>query len=130
MSKDKSTKNESENVDVQTPKEAGEKASEQVKKTNQSVESAAAEAAKRLEARVSDDPEAPAPKERFNITDIVLGETDHGKKVKEAQKATIESFDGSVVVPAHSQNVNNQKHPETVEANDPHLARNYLGQPI
>jgi hypothetical protein len=123
--------------DKKNVKSAGEASSEnqeQVEQTNQDVEQASKEAAKRLEGKT---------REGFNTTDAVLGaDEDHYKNVREAQAASFgEEYDEKndpelhpeinyldVATPSQSQN--NLKHPAIAEYTDPHMSKNYLGQPI
>lgn len=116
---------------VVAPSEAAKDSSSNVKATNQSVEKAGNEAAKRVEG---------SRREAANTVDAVLGEDErHGINVKKAQAASFgEEYDPkndpelnpAEITPAPSQNQNNLKHPDSVEDNDPHAARNYLGQRI
>lgn len=119
---------------VVAPKEVTEDATKEVKQSNQEVEKAGAEAAKRLDKSDNRNGQG-AVKERFNVTDAVLGEDEqHGETVKEAQARTngteYKKEEPVEVTPAPSQNQNNLKHPEDKVANDPHASRNYLGQLI
>lgn len=115
--------------EVVAPSEVAAEAVSNVKATNSGVEKAGEEAATRLEGQ---------RKERFNVTDAVLGQDEeHGKNVKKAQAASFgEDYDPDTdpevtppkISPAPSQNQNNLKHPDDETSNDPHAARNYLGQ--
>jgi hypothetical protein len=115
--------------EVVAPGKAGDDAVARVKATNQTIEKAGAEAANRLKGQ---------RRERFNITDAVLGaDEQHSVNVKKAQAATFgEDYDPKTdpevnpgtITPAPSQNQNNLKHPDDQVSNDPHAARNYLGQ--
>lgn len=119
-------------VDVQSPDDAQKASTEVTSQINDSVEKAAAEVAKDRNAELKDLPEDAGPKakkESFNRTDALLGaDEDHAKLVKEAQSQSV--GDNPVVVVAPSQNQNNRKHPVADEYSDPHMAKNYLGQPL
>lgn len=116
---------------VQSPKEVAQEGSANVKATNQGVDKAGEEAAKRVEGQGS---------EAANTIDSILGADEkHGENVKKAQAATngVEydpdtdpELNPPAVTPAPSQNQNNLKHDDSVEANDPNASRNYLGQRI
>lgn len=120
-----------DNPKVASPKEVAQESSAAVKATNAGVEKAGQEAASRMKGQT---------KEAANTTDAILGEDDkHGINVKKAQAASFgEDYDPKSdpeetppeVTPAPSQNQNNLKHPDSVEDNDPHMSRNYLGQKI
>jgi hypothetical protein len=116
---------------VVSPEQQAKENAALVEATNSTVEKAGAEAASRLEGQ---------SKERFNVTDAILGaDDDHSVNVKRAQAATFgEEYDPKTdpelnpapLVPNASQNQNNAKHPADAIANDPLSARNYLGQLI
>lgn len=118
--------------EVKSPDAAQKEATDVTKKLNDSVESAASDVAKDRNAELSALPEDAGPKakkESFNRTDALLGaDEQHAKLVKEAQSQS--TGDNPVVVVAPSQNQNNRKHPVADEYSDPHMAKNYLGQPL
>lgn len=117
--------------EVIAPSEQANEAKAVVKATNDGVDAAGAEAAKRLEGQQA---------ESVNITDSVLGEDEkHGINVKTAQAASFgEEYDPKTdpevnpapITPVQSQNQNNLKHPEGDDFTHPHASRNYLGQLI
>ena len=126
MSNDKDTK-------VQSAAEYGKESAKDVKKINDDVEEASKIAAKNLEGKT---------KEPFNLTDSALDQTDHYKDLREVQARSLgfeydEKNDpelhpevNTLEVPTPSSSQNNLKHPDTPEYTDPHMSKNYLGQPI
>jgi hypothetical protein len=119
--------------DVKSAGEASSENQEQVEQTNQDVEQASKEAATRLKGKT---------RERFNATDAVLADGEHYKNVRQAQAASFgETYDEkndpevnpelrTLDVATPSQSQNNLKHPAIAEYTDPHMSKNYLGQPI
>lgn len=116
---------------VVAPSQVANEAKQTVDATNKDVDKAGQEAANRLKGQ---------SKERFNVTDAVLGSDDqHSVNVKKAQAQSFgEDYDPKTdpevtpteLSPAPSQNQNNLKHPAGEEWVDPHASKNYLGQPL
>lgn len=122
------------NTDVKSAGEASKEAQKTVKETNQDVENASKEAASRLKGK---------RREAFNTTDAVLASDEkHYRNIREAQAQTGgDKYDekndpevhpevNDLDSPTPSQSQNNLKHPAISEYTDPHMAKNYLGQPI
>lgn len=111
--------------------QAASEAKSTVEATNTDVEKATAEAAKRVPG-----------KERFVTVDAVLANDEHYANIREAQAQTngidydpktdpenVE-YVAPEVAPVASLNQNNLKHPASDEYVDPHMSKNYLGQPL
>lgn len=116
---------------VKSADEAQKEAQKVTKESNSQIEAAAKKAATIRERQLKDVPEDAGPKsfkESFNTTDAVLGaDEQHAKTIKEAQS---QSLDDTFQVVTPSLNQNNLKHPEEDAYTDPHMSKNYQGQPI
>lgn len=119
---------------AQSASQAGKESAQATEATNKNVEQASKEAADTIKGQT---------KERFNTTDARLAESDtHFTDVRRNQAESVgEVYDpktdpevnpeiNTLDYATPSQSQNNLKHPADPAYTDPHMSKNYLGQPI